>query len=313
MPEHLRGAFTFDAADDVDFLVVYDGLSSSIRTRLPRDQTLAILPEPPSVKRYHKAFLAQFGHVVTVDPRIEHPGRLPSWSTMDWFYGIEFSEHGAIPTLGSLDEISLDSEATPKTRLVSTVVSDKAFTAGQRFRIEFVAELSSLLGNRFDVFGRGFNPVADKRDAIAPYQFHIALENDCVPHYFTEKLLDSYLGGAFPIYRGAPNIHNYFPVGSLALIPESFTPREAAAFTANFVEKTDMSSIAQQVRQAKSLTLSRYNMFEEIFRLVQQFQQVSRPSEPSVRHIRPETPSLGSSIVRVRGRLRQRLYRALHD
>lgn len=47
MPEHLRGVFTFDAADDVDFLVVYDGLSRSVATRLPLERRLAILPEPP--------------------------------------------------------------------------------------------------------------------------------------------------------------------------------------------------------------------------------------------------------------------------
>jgi hypothetical protein len=312
MPEHLRGVFTFDAADDVDFLVVYDGLSRSVATRLPLERRLAILPEPPSVKRYNKAFLAQFGHVVTVDSQIEHPGRSLSWSTMNWFYGIEFTKRGANPKLASLAEIEFDSEKTPKSRLASIVVSDKAFTKGQRFRIRFVTELVSLLGSDLDVFGRGSNPIADKRDAIAPYRFHIALENDCIPHYFTEKLLDSYLGGAFPIYRGAPNINEYFPVGSLACISESFSPREAAEFAADFMDTANADLTAHQARQAKRLTVSRYNIFEETFRLVQQFEQGSRPSGPAVRHIQPEMQSLGSMMVKARGRLRQRLFWALH-
>lgn len=311
MPEHLRSAFTFGATDDADFLVIYDGIAKSVRTPLPLERTLAILPEPPSVKRYDRRFLAQFGHVLTVDPRIEHPGRQLGWSTMNWFYGIEFTQRGASPSLASLAEIRLDSETTPKSRLASIVVSDKAVTKGQRFRIRFVTELVSLLGSGLDVFGRGSNPIADKRDAIAPYRFHIALENDCIPHYFTEKLLDSYLGGAFPIYRGAPNINEYFPVGSLACIPESFTPREAAEFAADFIDKANADWIANQARQAKYLTVSRYNVFEEIFRLVQQFEQGSGPSGPPVRHIQPEMRSLGSMMVKARGRLRQRLFWAL--
>lgn len=303
MPEHLRSAFTFEATDDADFLVVYDGIAKSVRTPLPLERTLAILPEPPSVKRYNREFLAQFGHVLTVDPRIEHPGRQLGWSTMNWFYGIEFTQRGASPSLASLAEIRLDSETTPKNRLASVVVSDKAFTKGQRFRIRFVTELVSLLGSGLDVFGRGSNPIADKRDAIAPYRFHIALENDCIPHYFTEKLLDSYLGGAFPIYRGAPNINEYFLPECFVQIPESLTPREAAKFSANAIHQIDVDSRAQQLRHAKRLTLSRFNVFEEVFRIVQQLVQGTRFSGVIPRHVQPETRSLGSMTTVARRRL----------
>lgn len=306
MPEHLRSAFTFEATDDADFLVVYDGIAKSVRTPLPLERTLAILPEPPSVKRYNRRFLAQFGHVLTVDPRIEHPGRQLGWSTMNWFYGIEFTQRGASPSLASLAEVRLDSETTPKNRLASVVVSDKAFTKGQRFRIRFVNELAPLLGDDLDVYGRGTNPIADKRHAISPYKFHIALENDCIPHYFTEKLLDSYLGGAFPIYRGAPNINNYFPPGCFAQIPESLTPGEAAQFAASVILRMDVDSKACRIQQAKSLTLSRYNMFEEIFRLVQQFAQNSHLSVGMPRRVLPETRSLGSVAAEARRRLSQR-------
>ena len=36
------------------------------------------------------------------------------------------------------------------------------------------------------VYGYGFNEIADKRDALVPYKYHLAIENG-VPHYWTEK------------------------------------------------------------------------------------------------------------------------------
>lgn len=311
MPERLRSMFTLDEDEDADFLVVYDGLLNPIRTTLPLERTLAILPEPPSVKRYHPRFLEQFGHILTVDRRIRHPNRHLGWSTMNWFYGVKFTQQGLVPSLHSVDEIRLDSHTHSKNRVASVVISDKAFTKEQRFRIKFVAELSSLLGADLDVFGRESNPIADKRDAITPYQFHIALENDCLPHYFSEKLLDSFLGGAFPIYRGAPNISRYFPPNSLSPIPESLTPREAAEFTANEIRRVDFESKADPIRQARNMTLSRYNVFEATFRMVQQLTDGSRRPRGVLRDVKPETRSLRGLSNTARLRLRRRIARMI--
>ena len=51
----------------------------------------------------------------------------------------------------------------------------------------------------------------DKLDAIRGYRFHLVLENCRVPHYWTEKLSDSYLGWSFPLYVGCTNLRDYFP------------------------------------------------------------------------------------------------------
>lgn len=314
IPEHLQNTFTFGATDDADFLVIYDGINLPIRTALPLDRTLVLLPEPPSVKRYNGVFLSQFGHVLTVDRRISHSGRQLGWPTLNWFYGVRFTQEGEItPSLTSIEDIRLDSKTVPKNRLASVIVSDKAFTRGQQFRLKFVAELASLLGNDLDVFGRDTNPIADKRDAIAPYMFHIALENDCVPHYFTEKLLDSYLGGAFPIYRGASNIHRYFPPECLAQIPKRLTPQEAAQFTVAVIRETEIGRKEEQIDHAKFLALTRYNMFEEIFRIVRQLPKGARVSAGTSRWIQPEMSSLASIAAGARRRLRQHVFHAVNS
>ena len=67
------------------------------------------------------------------------------------------------------------------------------------------------LGDRLVHFGRGFEPVGDKMDAILPYRFHLVLENSVQANYWTEKLADAYLGWAYPVYLGCPNVGDYLP------------------------------------------------------------------------------------------------------
>ena len=43
------------------------------------------------------------------------------------------------------------------------------------------------------------------------YQFHICIENFIKPHYFSEKITNSLLCSATPIYHGCINIDSYFP------------------------------------------------------------------------------------------------------
>lgn len=314
MPVRLRGHFTLGSTAGAEFLVVYDGIAEPLWTKIPFERTLVILPEPPGVKRYNTRFLNQFGHVLTVDDRVRHPGRILGWSTMNWFYGITFTEHGLFPSLRSLDEISVDSDLSLKNRVASVIVSDKASTRGQRFRIRFVHELKGRLRGDLDVFGSGRNGrywIPDKRDAIAPYKFHVALENDCIPHYFTEKLLDSYLGSAFPIYRGAPNLKEYFPAGSFSQIPEQLTPAEAAQFAADEIHRIDYGSQTDSIARAKSQTLLRYNMFEAIFCISQQLHRDLPHADRGGRWIEPEMKSLGSAMTNARNGLSQRIWRSI--
>jgi len=99
----------------------------------------------------------------------------------------------------------------PKSKLMSVITSSKDFTEGHQKRLNFVRRLKDYFGEDIDVFGRGIREVDDKWDAISPYKYHIALENSVYPHYWTEKLGDVYLSGAYPIYYGCLNLEDYFP------------------------------------------------------------------------------------------------------
>ena len=80
-----------------------------------------------------------------------------------------------------------------------------------RRRLELARLLEARLGNRFQIFGRGFQEIGDKREAIDRFRYHLAIENTVEGHYWTEKLADPLLGWALPIYCGAPAAQEYFP------------------------------------------------------------------------------------------------------
>lgn len=50
----------------------------------------------------------------------------------------------------------------------------------------------------------------DKLKFISRYKFKIVFENRVHPGYITEKTYDSFLAGSIPIYKGAPNIADFF-------------------------------------------------------------------------------------------------------
>ena len=81
-----------------------------------------------------------------------------------------------------------------------------------------VERLVRHFGSRLSRYGRGFKPIPDKAEAILPYRYHITLENSSVKDYWTEKLADAYLGGAYPLYWGCPNLADYFPSDAFTMI-----------------------------------------------------------------------------------------------
>jgi hypothetical protein len=93
--------------------------------------------------------------------------------------------------------------------VVSSIVKKKR--SGHRKRVAFISALLANYGERIDYYGRGFNPVQDKLDAIAPYKYHIAIENCNLNNYWTEKLTDAWVGWSLPIYCGDPSILGKVP------------------------------------------------------------------------------------------------------
>ncbi len=86
-----------------------------------------------------------------------------------------------------------------------------------RERVKFFKKLSKY--RRIDSYGKVMNNMGDKIfnthwdgniEILKNYKFVISFENNFAKEYICEKLQKAMLAGAIPIYRGAPNIGEYF-------------------------------------------------------------------------------------------------------
>lgn len=101
--------------------------------------------------------------------------------------------------------------ANEKDRNASIVASDKTVTEGHRLRHAAISAHRGMM----DVFGRGYNPIPYKLEALQRYRFHVVIENDRSGHWFTEKLIDCFATGTIPIYWGTDSIGDFYNTGGM--------------------------------------------------------------------------------------------------
>lgn len=260
------GKYRFCMGNDVreaDFWVVQGkGVQLPQTCRVAPENTIFLSTEPRSVLVYPRKYLAQFGMVCTCQEHVHHNNVVLAPPVLPWLVGCHEDErHNYV---GTRDFDSLSSvETSAKTKLISVITSNKAFTRGHVRRIEFVRQLKEYYGDKLDVFGRGFNDFADKWDVLAPYKYHIAIENCGDRYYWTEKLSDCFLTETFPFYFGCSNVFDYFSPVSLQHIDISDFER-----TVHIIDACMAADLYGQRRealcQAKAQVLGMYNMFNFI-------------------------------------------------
>jgi glycosyltransferase involved in cell wall biosynthesis len=148
-------------------------------------------------------------------------------------------------------------EPLDKPKKLSWVTSNLRILDGHRYRMQFLEKLRERVD--FDLFGRGFNPIDDKWDAIAPYRYSIAFENVAAPLYFTEKLMDCFVCQTMPFYFGDPEIEKRFPSKSMVRID----PEDPKVF--DMIRDISASELWKErqgdIAEARELVLKKYNMY----------------------------------------------------
>jgi hypothetical protein len=235
----------------------------------PPNRVLFAIAEPPLVV-FRQLHLGQGPgtFVMTCDERLStrrNPARryilapcmTPSWSvarTLDWL---------RVP------------REVAKPGLLSWVTSDDAFLPGQRNRLAFLEKLRAEV--TFDLFGRGFNPIEDKWDALAPYRYSIAFENTLADYYFTEKIMDCFVAETLPLYVGSAMIGNFFPAEAVEVIdphdPDVFRKIRELIVSDAWIRRRPA------LREAKQATLERYNVMVRVANFIC---RVSEPPEAPV-------------------------------
>jgi hypothetical protein len=154
-----------------------------------------------------------------------------------------------------------------KLNRISVVCSTKAKLPRQRARLRLIERLRQAFPDSVDVFGRGFRSIGDKAEAIAPYRYHLALENNDCPHFWTEKLADAYLGYSLPIFSGCRNVTDYFPEDSMVPLFDIEDHERAEAEIGRLLEKDPWAERLPSIRVARTELIERQNLFSIISRL----------------------------------------------
>ena len=242
-----------------DYLLVGTPPPKNIKTNIPKDRRVFLLLEPPEFWEPSPEFLEHFG--VLVAPyqvqgfkglQVVAPG-----PAGNWWYGIEKDGHRDTGRFLSFEEIR-DEPMAEKQHRLSVVTSAKNFLPGQKDRIDFIQKVVEEFEDLVDVFGYGFKAIADKRDALRPYRFHLALENSVHSDYWTEKLSDPLLGRCVTFYHGATRIRNYF--SESCVVPLNiYEPQQALATIRQTMATFGQKDYSQDIESARQKILYTYN------------------------------------------------------
>jgi Glycosyltransferase family 10 (fucosyltransferase) C-term len=251
-------------ADVPDYWLVCDGLERTEESVVAPGRVIFVTAEPEAIHSYRPGFLKQFGLIVTSQASITGRHVIHTQPALPWHIGVSRRNGGAVATK-TFDDLK---ESTVEKRAdLSVVCSSKADIPGQRRRLAFVESLKDHFDERLDWYGTGIRPIDDKWDAIAPYRFHLCLENAVERDYWTEKLGDAYLGGAFPLYHGCPNLADYFPTEAFATIDIDDPARSIQTIESRLAAPTPPEQ-ATRLLEARDAVLNRYNLFPMIASLL---------------------------------------------
>lgn len=200
IPDYLLSEYVFEinnACDKADYWFVWGGVRVKEKVNVPPQNTFFIVEEAFEERTYSQKFLDQFAHAVTCRNDIKHKGLIKHHDLGIWYFNKSYTQ-------------IRDLDVSAKQKKISVVSSDLTWLPGHKLRYAFVNKLIGHFKDRLDVYGKGFNFIEDKFDALYPYEFSIAIENNALKDYFTEKIFECYLTHTVPVYYGCTNIDQYF-------------------------------------------------------------------------------------------------------
>ncbi|MDO8590880.1 MAG: glycosyltransferase family 10 [bacterium] len=273
--------------EEADWWIINGGINKKEKTICPPKNVVLIAGEPESIRSYDQDFLNQFPTIITsqLPIKLKQPNVIHSQTGSPWFINYHSNCYDEMKAVKSFQ----------KEKNMSVIASIKSLREGQRKRLELVDSLKKHFGDRIDVFGGGINNVHDKWDGIAPYKYHVAIENGSFDEYWSEKLADTYLGGAYPFYYGCTNLTKYFPADSFTYIDVNDHKK-----TIETIEHAIANNYYEQrlpkIFEARSLVLDKYNLFAMLSELC------TKPNDASERkeiHLMPEKIRVSPSIEKL--------------
>lgn len=196
--------FVTGPVEACDYAIVLNHPAADTTLRCPPHHVWAIMQEPPN--EYHGSGHRgdrSYARVYTTHPGLRGKRYVHSQPALPWHVNRDY-------------DYLVGCRVPAKEKRLSWITSNIAVWAGHRARLQFLEKIHGAVD--FDLYGRGFNYIEDKWDALAPYCYSIAVENWRGPHYWSEKLADCFLAWSMPIYYGCTRITDFFPVEALVQI-----------------------------------------------------------------------------------------------
>lgn len=241
-------SFTLDPVERCDYLVVLNHARAgeTVSVCCPPNNVWAIMQEPPNeiLKPMHLG-IDTYQRIYTPGAEVQGKRYIQGQTALPWHVGkdYDFLVSCAIPR---------------KDKNLSWITSSLANWEGHKARLHFLERIKGKLD--FDLFGRGFHPVDDKWDALAPYRYSLAVENFCNEYYWSEKIADCFLSWTMPVYHGCTRISEYFPKEAMVLIDIS-NPAAAIDQIKEAFASDRWSKNLDAVAAARQLVLKKYQLF----------------------------------------------------
>ena len=300
--------FINDDTQECDYWFVFDDLLKDECVICHPNNTVIITLEFPSIRPdINLKFLRQFSTVFSYSRQIKHPRVIEVLAPFPWHIGVDNTNSNTITSNYKIYDDFKNRDIINKPKLMSVISSSKKDTEGHRKRLRFVEALKEYFGKNIDVFGRGINDFADKWDTIYPYKYHISLENSSCRNGISEKLYDSFLGGAFPFYYGCPNVTNYFPDQSFVALDINDINESLRLIEKSISNQLYEKSI-ENIQDSKTLVLDKYNVFELIDKYCKNDLSSQKNSRPkSLARFYPEVYFSNSKIDKIKNNINKYL------
>ena len=237
--------FTLAPVERCDYAVILNRVPENVTLTCPPEHVWLIVQEPPVPHyRWLRKGFDRAAHIYTPDPDLHGERFIPSHGALPWHVGKTYDELKA-------------ARPPEKPHNLSWITSSLGMLKGHRQRMRFLQRLKTT--TEFDLWGRGFTPIPDKWDGLAPYRYALAVENHVCAHYWTEKVMDCFLSWTLPIYHGATDLARYFPEEAFVRI--DIRDRSAPKLVKEIIAGDLWRKRRDAVEHARNLVLDTHQFF----------------------------------------------------
>lgn len=256
------GEFDITLIQDMDIINFIEG-----KIKINRGKIVADIHEPPHLLEQKKVYdvvkknAHLFDLILTFDNDLLN---LPNAQFRNGGYEVVLNKNVHEQSYPTLQDDSLQ-QIYKKNKLVSFITSNKTMTEGHRFRVgcaqRIIQEQLPV-----DLYGKGIKDIIGKIEGLKNYKFSITIENGQHDNYFTEKILDCFLTGTIPIYKGCKNIGEFFDAVGIIIFE---TENELIDIISNLNDDTydtRIDTVKHNFEIAKKYAYNNDMLFEKFFK-----------------------------------------------